>query len=159
MTAGAQEFRIRRMSLADLEQVMDLGASLSQAPHWPRATYEAAIAPGPGQRRRIALVAEDMTTGRIAGFAVAVLAPPESELESIAIAAEFQRRGAGRQLFGIMANFLRGQQVKEILLEVRVSNEPAQSLYRMLGFVEAGCRPGYYADPVEDAALMRLNLE
>lgn len=147
------------MSAGDLEQVMTVAASLSQAPHWPRATYEAAIAPGPGQRRRIALVAEDLATTGIAGFAVAALAPPESELESIAVAAEFQRRGAARQLFGIMANFLRGELVKEILLEVRVSNQPAQTLYRMLGFGEEGCRPGYYVDPVEDAVLMRLKLE
>jgi len=159
MNADAQEFRIRRMALRDVECVMDVAANLREAPHWPRTTYEAAVEPGPAQRRRIALVAEDESTGRIAGFAIAAFTPPESELESIAVAADFQRRGTARQLFRILANALRSEQVKEILLEVRVSNRPAEMLYRSLGFAELGRRPGYYADPVEDAALMRLKLE
>ncbi len=52
--------------------------------------------------------------------------------------------------------------VTEVILEVRASNQPALGLYRRLGFVETGRRPGYYMDPpepAEDAVLMRLGLE
>jgi ribosomal-protein-alanine N-acetyltransferase len=48
--------------------------------------------------------------------------------------------------------------VREVLLEVRRSNVAAQGFYRSVGFVEEGRRPGYYADPIEDAVLMRLRL-
>ena len=39
-------------------------------------------------------------------------------------------------------------------LEVRVSNEAAQALYRSFGFVEAGRRVAYYSDDGEDALVM-----
>lgn len=152
----AEEFRIRRMAPWDLERVMEIAESLPQAPHWPKATYEAALAVGVLQRRRIALVAEESAAERIVGFAIAALAPPESELESIAVAAEFQRRGVARQLVQRMANVLRGEKVDEVVLEVRVSNASAQALYRSAGFEDAGIRSGYYTDPVEDALVMRL---
>ncbi len=39
-------------------------------------------------------------------------------------------------------------------LEVRVSNEAAIQMYRKLGFVSEGIRPGFYEKPVEDAMIM-----
>jgi len=39
-------------------------------------------------------------------------------------------------------------------LEVRVSNETAQKLYRKYGFAEEGVRPRYYSDNNEDAYIM-----
>jgi ribosomal-protein-alanine N-acetyltransferase len=39
-------------------------------------------------------------------------------------------------------------------LEVRVSNERAQNLYRRFGYVPAGVRAGYYGDNGEDALVM-----
>lgn len=48
--------------------------------------------------------------------------------------------------------------VQTLLLEVRASNQAAVSLYQQAGFQQAGRRPNYYSDPVEDAALMRLTL-
>ena len=41
-----------------------------------------------------------------------------------------------------------------MVLEVRVSNLAARSLYQKLGFVEVGVRPRYYEDTGEDAVLM-----
>ncbi|HLY40383.1 MAG TPA: ribosomal protein S18-alanine N-acetyltransferase [Terracidiphilus sp.] len=147
------------MAAWDLERVMEIAESLPQAPRWPKATYEAAIAVGVLQRRRIALVAEGPLDGKVVGFAVAALTPPESELESIAVASAFQRRGVARQLFQRMANALRREMVDEVVLEVRVSNHSAQTVYRSLGFAEVGLRSDYYSDPVEDALVMRLTLD
>jgi ribosomal-protein-alanine N-acetyltransferase len=39
-------------------------------------------------------------------------------------------------------------------LEVRVSNERAQALYRRFGYVPAGVRAKYYGDNNEDALIM-----
>jgi len=157
MNAPSKGFGIRRMAAADLDRVIAIAASLRQSPQWPRAAYVAALDPE-AVPRRIALVAEDATTGQVAGFAVARLTPPEGELETIAVAAEFQRRGEARQLFLALADEMRGERVRDVLLEVRESNQQALGLYRALGFVEVGRRPRYYADPVEDAVLMRLRL-
>ncbi len=157
MNSSTREFRIRRMTAADLDRVMEIAQSLSQAPHWPRGAYLTALDPEAAPER-IALVAGTPENDVVAGFAVASLTPPEAELETIAVAAAFQRRGVARQLFEALAGELRGRRVRDTLLEVRASNQQAQAFYRALGFAEAGRRPRYYADPVEDAVLMRLRL-
>jgi ribosomal-protein-alanine N-acetyltransferase len=106
--------------------------------------------------RRLALVAAGPQPGSILGFAIASLLPPRAELESIAVGAERQRLGLGERLFQALAAEVRAAGVEEILLEVRASNQPALAFYEALGFVKTGLRPGYYADPIEDAVLMHL---
>jgi ribosomal-protein-alanine N-acetyltransferase len=145
------------MSPADLERVRTIAESLADAPHWPLTAYETAVHPQ-GQPQRIALVAEKAESGAVMGFAVSSLVGQQAELETIAVAAEAQRHGVGRKLFAALREELTGTEAQEIILEVRASNHPALGLYRALGFVAAGRRPRYYADPVEDAVLMELRL-
>ena len=154
--ARAQAVVIRAMRDADIEQVREIAASEREAPQWPRSAYQAAVKPE--MERRIALVAEDAATGVLAGFAVLNMIPPEAELESIVTAVEFQRRGIARRLFGSLASESGIAGVKKIVLEVRESNRRARALYEALGFAVSGRRPRYYADPVEDAVLMGLDL-
>jgi ribosomal-protein-alanine N-acetyltransferase len=153
---GAQ-IRIRRMALADLDPVIELALSLKAAPHWPRSAYLAALDPGAAPPR-IALVAEDEESGGVQGFAVASLLPPQAELETIAVAAEVQRRGLARRILMAMADELRKARVTEVLVEVRASNSGALAFYRAQGFAVTGRRPRYYADPIEDAVLLDLRL-
>ena len=42
-----------------------------------------------------------------------------------------------------------------VFLEVRESNSPALGLYQGAGFEVTGMRPDYYAQPREDALLLR----
>jgi ribosomal-protein-alanine acetyltransferase len=149
---------MRRMRVADLEQVIALAASLKDAPRWQRDAYVLALDRG-ATPQRIALVAEDPMTGTVKGFAAACVLSPEAELESIAVSAAEQRRGIGRKLFFAMVEELEAAGVCEVLLEVRASNQRARGFYRSLGWNEAGIRPRYYADPEEDAVLMSLKLE
>ena len=150
------KLRIRRMIPADLDPVIRIVASLEQAPHWPRSAYLAALNPEAAPRR-IALVAEAQQAA-ILGFAVASLLPPQAELESIVVASNIQRQGIARQIFSALAQELKIAQIAELLLEVRASNDAALAFYRDAGFVETGRRPRYYADPVEDAVLLKLSL-
>jgi ribosomal-protein-alanine N-acetyltransferase len=142
---------------ADLERVIAIADSLKDAPRWRPEAYLAALDTTTSPPR-IALVAELPRTGRIVGFAVACLVPPQAELETIAVAAETQRSGVARRIFAALIEELENAQASEILLELRVGNRPALALYRSLGFESTGGRPRYYADPVEDAVLMRLPL-
>jgi len=153
------EIVIRRMTASDLDRVLAIAQNLPQAPHWPQSAYLKAINSqfGPESTpRRIALVAAGSQPGSILGFAVASLLPPQAELETIAVAPESQRLGLGQRLFQALAAELKAAGVGDVLLEVRASNRPAQAFYRALGFVKTGLRPGYYADPIEDAVLMHL---
>jgi [ribosomal protein S18]-alanine N-acetyltransferase len=142
---------IRPLTSDDIDGVLALSAALPHAPHWPRATWQsmldiASTAP------RVALAA--LVAEQLVGIAVASLTPPESEIESIAVAAAFQRQGIARALFAELSARLSAAGVTSVLLEVRASNGQAQALYTALGFVPAGRRPGYYAEPSEDALIL-----
>jgi ribosomal-protein-alanine N-acetyltransferase len=151
----AENLQIRYMTAADLTRVLEIAAGLPESPHWPESAYLDALNPE-STPRRIALIAAG--SHGIEGFTVASLLTPQAELESIAVAAGSQRRGLGRMLFDALFNELRTAGVVEMTLEVRASNHAALAFYRRAGFVQTGTRRAYYADPVEDAVLMRLDL-
>ena len=150
-------FRIRPPGGQDVDRLVEIAAGLEQAPQWPRTVYASLLENA--DDGRVVLVAEDAGSGAVAGFVVARLIPPEAELESIAVAGDFQRKGVARGLFSALAGVLEQSGIAEIMLEVRAGNASALGLYRCLGFVEEGRRRSYYADPVEDAVLMRLRLK
>jgi ribosomal-protein-alanine N-acetyltransferase len=151
------EVRIRRMAPADLDRVIELEQSLPQAPRWPRSAYAAALNPDAAPRR-IALVAEEAGHGAVQGFAVASLLPPQSELETIAVAAGSQRQGVAHRILMAMVEEFKTARVTEVLAEARASNLAALAFYRAQGFAITGHRPRYYADPIEDAVLLELRL-
>jgi ribosomal-protein-alanine N-acetyltransferase len=157
MSAGADSVVVRPMTSANLDQVLAIATGLDSAPQWSRDLYEAMLEPA-NAGRRIALVAEEVESGRVVGFAVASLVPPDAELESIGVTAEFQKRGMGGRLVKEMGKNLRLRGVTKVHLEVRDSNLAAKGLYASLGFIEAGRRSGYYTDSIEDAITMRLDL-
>jgi [ribosomal protein S18]-alanine N-acetyltransferase len=153
------EIEIRRMTAADLDHVLAISNHLPQAPHWPKSAWLNATNSQfdpESTPRRIALVATGCQPGSILGFAVASLLPPQAELETIAVAPESQRLGIGWRIFQAVASEVTASGANEVVLEVRASNQPALAFYQALGFVKTGLRPGYYADPIEDAVLMRL---
>lgn len=149
--------RIRPMAANDIDRVVALADELDRAPHWDSRVYEAAV--DQSSPRRAAFIAEDAETATVVGFAIAIVVPPEAELESIAVSTAYQRRGVARMLFEVVLGELSRSGVREVLLEVRDSNGPARALYQALGFIESGRRNRYYADPVEDAIVMRFDPE
>lgn len=149
--------RVRRMVAGDLDRVLEIAKATRHAPGWPRDAYEQALDPN-ALPWRVALVAERPGAGMLAGFLVARVTAPEAELESIVTALAHQRRGVALELFSALKRELRHQGVREVILEVRAGNQAAQGFYRFLGFGQEGLRPAYYAEPVEDAVLMRLRI-
>ena len=157
MSDSSAAVRIRRMALSDLESVMEIARNQKAAPHWPQAAYQAAI-DQLGSPLRIALVASDPSSGVVLGFAVVSALPPQSELETIAVAAGGERNGVGGRLFAEIVRELKSTRVTEVMLEVRASNRPTLAFYSAIGFEQSGRRTRYYVDPVDDALLLRLKL-
>jgi ribosomal-protein-alanine acetyltransferase len=158
MNSPPQDVRIRRMIQADLNRLVEIAQSLAQAPQWKASAYAKAIDPGETPRR-IALVATGPADEAPLGFLVASLIPPEAELETIAVNADAQRHGIGGRLLRALLEELRKEYVKTLILEVRASNSGAINFYQQNGLELIGRRPRYYANPPEDAVLMRLNLD
>ena len=78
------------------------------------------------------------------------------ELGNVCVHPDFRRRGIGRELVSRLINPGEGLCEGDVTLEVRYKNEAAFMLYRKCGFEEEGVRPGFYADPSDDARIMWL---
>ena len=71
-------------------------------------------------------------------------------LENVAVLPSARRQGIARLLVQRVIEDLPRLRRKHLLLEVRKSNQAAQSCYRQLGFRDKRVKPGYYEDG-EDA--------
>lgn len=94
------------------------------------------------------------------GFALSRVIVDECELMLLAVNAECQRAGIGRDLLDAVIADARAAKVASVFLEVRSGN-PAISLYSSIGFAEVGRRRGYYRGPFGetfDALTYRLAL-
>ncbi len=88
-------------------------------------------------------------SGRIVGFCGVHKVVDEGHIMNVAVLAEHRGRGVGEAL---MRTMMAHTGLSGYTLEVRVSNAAAIALYKRLGFLDAGIRPGYYGD--EDAMIM-----
>ena len=142
------EALIRRMELKDLDAVAAIEAATFARP-WSRASFEQELTRNVAARY---LVAE--LDGQVVGYAGAWIILDESHVTNIAIEETFRGLGIGKQLTAGLMQYLSNLGAAYATLEVRVSNERAQNLYRSLGFVSIGKRKKYYEDNNEDAYLM-----
>jgi ribosomal-protein-alanine N-acetyltransferase len=88
------------------------------------------------------------------GFAGMWIMYDEAHITTIGIDPEYRGRGLGELLLGALFDEAVNRGAAWLTLEVRVSNEPAQSLYRKYGFTIHGTRRRYYSDDGEDAYVM-----
>ncbi|KGF47700.1 alanine acetyltransferase [Veillonella montpellierensis DNF00314] len=106
------------------------------------------------KERKLYIVAEEDNT--IIGYAGAWIVLDEGQITNIAIKSSYRRQGYGTMLTRKLIKELFTLGMQEIFLEVRISNIPAISLYRRLGFTVKGVRKSYYSEPTEDAYIMSL---
>jgi ribosomal-protein-alanine N-acetyltransferase len=90
----------------------------------------------------------------IVGFAGFWIMADEAHITNIAVRESYRRRGIGELLFIALIDLALKFQARFLLLEVRMSNIPAQQLYQKYGFKEINVRRGYYTDNKEDALVM-----
>lgn len=102
------------------------------------------------------LIAE--ADGVVAGYVGSQTVLDSADMMNLAVSQDFRRQGIGEQLVNSLTEALAEKGVKTLLLEVRISNEPAKELYQKLGFEIVGKRPRYYEKPREDALILRKEL-
>src|SRR5579871_1221242 len=78
-----------------------------------------------------------------AGFTLSRAGFQEEELLLIAVLPEARRRGLALIMLRALDHAARSRGARQLLLEMRRGN-PAEALYRKLGFVSIGERPNYY---------------
>lgn len=92
--------------------------------------------------------------GVVVGYAGLMLAGDDAHVTTIAVDPAWQRRGIASRLMLNITRVAKERGARHLTLEVRVSNNPAQALYREFGFHPAGVRRGYYVETNEDALVM-----
>ncbi len=90
----------------------------------------------------------------IVGFAGIWMMADEGHITNIAVREKYRRQGIGEQLLITLLKLAIKQAARNIILEVRLSNDIAQKLYIKYGFRELSIRPKYYTDNREDAMVM-----
>ncbi|MGYP004498228281 len=139
---------IRRMTLADVDQVVAIEAATFAMP-WSKESFQQELTRNVAARY---LVAE--LDGKVIGYAGAWVILDESHITNIAISEAYRGHGYGRKLTEALMQYLSNLGAAYATLEVRRSNERAQNLYKSLGYVGVGWRKRYYEDNREDALLM-----
>lgn len=92
----------------------------------------------------------------VAGYFCFWVVFEEVRLMNLAVLAPFRRQGVATKLVctALRTGLARG--ATRAMLEVRESNQGAQSLYHRLGFRQTAKRSRYYVNPEEDAVLMEM---
>ncbi|MGQ0431770.1 MAG: ribosomal protein S18-alanine N-acetyltransferase [Microthrixaceae bacterium] len=95
--------------------------------------------------------------GAVVGYGGLMLVADDGHITTLAVDPKWHRHRIGTRILHTLAGTAVARGAKNLTLEVRVGNEPAQRLYRAFGFAPAGVRKGYYAESNEDALIMWVN--
>lgn len=138
---------IRTMQKGDVAAVAALEAQIFSMP-WSAAGFADTLP----REDVIFLVAYEQD--ELLGYVGIYCTLDEGEITNVAVAPAARRRGIARALLTELKRQLACRNVARIVLEVRVSNEPAIRLYEKLGFSMLGVRKNFYEKPTEDAYIM-----
>ena len=152
---------LRLASAADIDAVLRIERA-SFADPWSRASFEAAL----NLERMRFLVADEAGGGeagesssRVIGYVIALLLMEEAEIANLAVVPEVRGRGIGGRLLDQVSADAAVVGVQTLYLEVRESNVAARALYESRSFAHVGRRRAYYRHPVEDALVLRRDLD
>lgn len=92
--------------------------------------------------------------GALVGYAGLMVSLDEAHVTNIAVDPAWQRHKIGTRLLLRLHKEALARGARHMTLEVRVSNQAAQAMYRRFGFETEGLRKDYYAESHEDALIM-----
>lgn len=92
--------------------------------------------------------------GRVIGYVLGRIIPPEGELYRVSVLPSYRRRGIGYRLLDFAVKSSKSRGLEILFLEVRRQNTAAKALYRAYGFRDVSVRKNYYRDPPDDAIVM-----
>lgn len=139
---------IRRMEVADLDQILELERVLFPDDGWDRSNYLYELNENP-----YATVLVEEENGIINGYIDWWIMYEQAQIANIAVRGTMQRRGLGAGLLRQAISDAIRNNCENISLEVRCSNSRAISLYEKSGFIKVSRRRNYYENG-EDADLM-----
>ncbi|WP_259343723.1 ribosomal protein S18-alanine N-acetyltransferase [Oceanobacillus picturae] len=146
------EITIRKMEIADVDQVMEVERVSFTTPWTTDIFYQEIV------DNQYAYYYVIEWNGRIVGYVGTWVVLEDAQVTNIAIMPELRGNKLGEKLFQYMLLQVKLIGTTRLSLEVRESNIPAQKLYRKFGLVPGGIRKNYYTDNQEDAIVMWVNI-
>ena len=140
------QFEIRAMRPDDLLAVVELEQHIYPQP-WSMRVFEEELA----LSNRTYLVAE-LPDGGLLGYGGFLLVEDDAHITTLAVGESARGQRLGTHLMVALVVAALGRGARHLTLEVRVSNQAAQALYRRFGFAPVGLRKNYYRN--EDAMVM-----
>jgi ribosomal-protein-alanine N-acetyltransferase len=150
--------RLREMRWWDIDEALALERAVFPEDAWTPGMLwsELAHARGPYATRRY-VVAEDPGAGdALVGYGGLAAVDGTGDIQTLGVLPSHQGTGLGARLLTALLSAATDFECREVLLEVRVDNTPAQRLYGRFGFAPIGLRRGYYQPGNVDALVMRL---
>ena len=144
------DIHIRRMTLADLDEVMEIEPVAFGSHHWSRQSFANELS-NPGGHYYVACVAGK---DELLGYSGFWLIGEEAHITTLAVHPERRRLHIGERLLLNDIHAANYVGANWMTLEVRVSNDNAQQLYFKYGFKSLGLRRNYYQDNSEDAMVL-----
>jgi ribosomal-protein-alanine N-acetyltransferase len=141
------------MTAADLDTVLRIEQAVYPYP-WTAGNFSDSLAAG-----YHCWIVE--CAGSVVGYTVVMIAAGEGHLLNLSVAAEWQRRGIGRELLAFVTKLARDYGAARLLLEVRPTNHAALALYAAAGFSRIAVRRDYYPAGAarEDAIVLERVLQ
>ena len=144
---------VRDMLSQDLKQVLAIELN-AQASPWGRLSFEESLTKQ-HRCRVVDMIVEDGPTA-IVGYHVICQVIDELHILNVVAAPQFQGLGLGHMLMADIIDIAQKAHCNKIFLEVRSSNQVAQSLYAKWQFKQIALRKEYYrptsvGQPREDA--------
>ena len=90
----------------------------------------------------------------VVGYGGLMMSADDGHITTLAVDPRWQRHQIGTRLLLVLTREAIAREARSLTLEVRLSNRPAQELYRRFGFAPVGVRKNYYAETNEDALVM-----
>ncbi len=147
-------YKIRRMYLADLDQVAAMDPKVFGVMHWTRNIFANELA----NINAVYLVAEELQankpTGKVLGYGGAWLILDEMHIMTLGVDPEQRRKKIAESIIIALINQAIESEINAITLEVRLSNQAAQDLYGRYQFQSQGIRKNYYESDGESALLL-----
>lgn len=138
---------VRPMEAADVEQVTKIEQACFSTP-WSRQGFEDIL------YREDVLFLVACERDAVYGYVGVYCSFDEGEITNVAVDPEKRRQQVAAHLMDELIVRLDERCIKRIVLEVRVSNQPAIALYKKFGFEHVGTRKRFYQKPIEDAYIM-----
>ncbi|MBO7672715.1 ribosomal protein S18-alanine N-acetyltransferase [bacterium] len=144
------KIKIEPMKKDQVDEVVEIEAKSFGNHHWSKSSFLQELSNGYAHY----FTATDIETGKVAGYCGLWHILEEAHFSTISVSPDFRRKHIAEALLVQMINYCYENEIKYFTLEVRVSNTPAQNLYKKYGMKSLGARKGYYQDNNEDALIM-----